>query len=154
MDTQTALPSDFQFLTQASWMSGCRVAHPVRKQVVVWGLYALNLSLAMGSWLLKPVPWQWTKNWRKEKELRVKACHLTFSMGWSSLLPKGSRQKWSRVEGGEERVMGREQWACNPNDCCSLYYSLYREKTQENCVPRQKGSVNFGKGESLQDKKP
>lgn len=74
-----------------------------------------------------------SQNWRKEKELKVKACPLTFSMGWSSLLPKGNRQKWSRGEGGEETVVGRERWACDPSDCCSLCYSLYREKTGKFC---------------------
>ena len=67
-----------------------------------------------------------SQNWRKE--LKAKACHLTFSMGWSSLLPKRNRQKWSRVEGGEETVMGRGQWACDPNDFAVHYTILYTGK--------------------------
>lgn len=61
----------------------------------------------------------------------------------------------SEAEGREER---KQWWTENGEPVIQVtavhYAILYIGKKQENFVPRQKGSVNFGKGESLQDKKP
>lgn len=91
---------------------------------------------------------------RKSRELEEKAWHLAFYMGWSSLLSKRNSQMWSTVEGGEEAVMGREQWACDPNGFAVNYTIFCLLNITGKLWSRQKESVISGREKVFKTRNP
>ena len=97
------------------------------------------------------------ERYHKTGERSSKRKRATLPFLWDDLASYPRETGRSEAEWREER---KQWWAEDSEPVIQMtllfttLFSIQGKKTQENCVPRQKGSVNFGKGESLQDKKP